>query len=131
MSYVDDAISAADMLAEDGQTVTLTYVGTSSYDPATGQATNTAPDPEQVSGGLFPLSIAIRYGFKQAGSLIVEGDQQLLLSAVNTAGVQITAPQVNGSITDANANTWTIIAVDPLNPAGTPVLYDCVVRRAG
>jgi hypothetical protein len=83
-----------------------------------------------VNGALVPLSIAIRYGFKQAGSIIVEGDQELLLSAVNTSGAQITAPQVNASVTDVNSNVWTIIAVDPINPAGTPVLYDCVVRRA-
>jgi hypothetical protein len=130
MSYVDDRLTAADMLAEDGQTVTLTYVGTSSYDSATSTTTNTAPDPETVSGAILPLSIAIRYGFKQTGSLIVEGDQQLLLSAQNTAGVAIAAPQVNGTITDTNGNAWTIIAVDPLNPAGTAVLFDCVIRRA-
>jgi hypothetical protein len=40
----------------------------------------------------------------------------VLLSALNTAGVAITAPQVNGTITDANGKVWTIIAIDPLSP---------------
>ena len=129
MTYATDAQTAADMLAEDGQTVTLAYLG-GTYDPATLTTSGSAPASERVNGALVPLSIAIRYGFKQAGSIIVEGDQELLLSAMNTSGAQITAPQVNASVTDVNSNVWTIIAVDPINPAGTPVLYDCVVRRA-
>jgi hypothetical protein len=125
VSYADDRLSAADMLAEDGQTVTLTYVGTSVYDPATGQTTNTAPDPANVKGAFFPLS-----AFRKAQGNVVEGDQQLLLSALDTSGAAIAAPQVNGTITDANAKPWTLIAVDPLSPAGTDVLYDCIARRA-
>lgn len=129
MSAVDDRLSAAQSLAEDGQTLTLTYVGTSVYDPATGTTTNTAPDPQQVKGAIFPLA-AIRYAFKQEHSIIVEGDQQLILAAVNTAGVSIAAPQVNGSVTDANGKIWTIITADPLSPAGTDILHDCTIRRA-
>jgi hypothetical protein len=113
------------MLAEDGQSVTLAYVGTSVYDPATGETTTTTPDPQTVKGAIFPLS-----PFAKSQGNIVEGDQQLLLSALNTAGAAITAPQVNGTITDANANVWTLVAVEPLSPAGTDVLYDCVIRRA-
>jgi len=126
MTYADDRLTAADMLAEDGQSVTLTYVGTSVYDPATGETTNTAPDPETVSGAIFPLS-----AFRKAQGNVIEGDQQLLLSALNTGGTAIAAPEVNGTITDANADTWTLIAVDPLSPGGTDVLYDCVIRRSG
>jgi hypothetical protein len=130
MSYADDRLSAADSLAEDGQVVTLTYVGTASYNPATGGTTNTAPGPETVSAAIFPLS-AIRYAFhKEAGSNIVEGDQQCLLAALNTAGVPITAPQVNGTITDTNGKVWTIITADPLSPAGVDLMHDCTVRRA-
>jgi hypothetical protein len=125
MTYADDRLSAADMLAEDGQSVTLAYVGTSVYDPATGETTITAPADETVSGAIFPLS-----AFRKSIGNVVEGDQQLLLSALNTAGAAITAPQVSGTITDANANVWTLVAVEPLSPAGTDVLFDCVIRRA-
>jgi hypothetical protein len=125
VTYADDRLTAADMLAEDGQSVTLAYVGTSVYDPATGETTITTPDPETVSGAIFPLS-----AFRKSIGNVVEGDQQLLLSALNTAGAAITAPQVNGTVTDANAQEWTIISVEPLSPAGTDVLYDMVIRRA-
>jgi hypothetical protein len=118
--------STADrMLTSKGQTVTLTYVGTSVYDPATGTSTNTAPDPETVSGTFFPLS-----AFRKAQGNIVEGDQQLLLSALNTAGTAITAPHINGTVTDANGDVWTIIAAEPLSPAGLTIMFDCIVRRA-
>jgi hypothetical protein len=125
MSYADDRLTAADMLAEDGQSMTLAYVGAGTYDPATGTTSGSPASPATVKGAIFPLS-----PFRKAQGNIVEGDQQLLLSALNTAGVAITAPQVNGTITDANAKVWTIIAVEPLSPAGTDVLYDCIVRRA-
>jgi hypothetical protein len=129
MTYAATRSRAEEMLAAKGQTVTLTYVGTSVYDPATGGTVNTAPDPESVAGVILPLS-AIRYAFRANGSTIIEGDQQLLLSALNTAGDAIPAPQVNGTIIDAAAQAWTLITVDPLSPASTAVLFDCVVRRA-
>lgn len=117
--------TAARMLAAKGQSVTLTYVGESVYDPATGETTSTAPDPETVSGAIFPLSPFV----KSTGN-IVEGSQQLILSAINATGTAIAAPDVNGTVTDANADAWTITAVEPLAPAGDAILFDCVVRRA-
>jgi hypothetical protein len=125
MSYADDRLSAAEALAEDGQSMTLAYVGTSVYNPATGETTLTTPASQTVSGVILPLS-----PFAKSQGNIVEGSQQLLLAAENTSGVAITAPQVNGTITDANVVKWTIIAVEPLSPAGTDVLYDLIVKRA-
>lgn len=126
MSYVEDRADAAAMLAEDGQSMTLAYVGTSVYDPATGMTTLTTPDPQTVKGAIFPLSPFA----KQGNSNIVAGDQQCLLAAENAAGAAILAPHVSGTLTDANAAVWTIIAVEPLSPAGTAILFDCIVRRA-
>lgn len=124
MTYADDRLTAAEMLAEDGQSLTLAYPGGSTYDPATGTASGSGAASQAVKGAFFPLS-----AFRKAQGNIVEGDQQLLLSALSTAGATIAAPQVNGTVTDANAKVWTIIAVEPLSPAGTDVLYDCIVRR--
>jgi hypothetical protein len=121
---------ASDMIERNGQTVTITYVGTSVYDPATGTTTNTAPDPQTVPGILFPVSMTAQRFQKDGSSLVVAGDQQLLLSALNTDGAQITAPQVNGTITDSNDNVWTVVIADPLSPAGMDLIYDCIVRRA-
>lgn len=125
MSYVGTRSSAAEAIARKGQTLTLTYPGGGTYDPETGTTSGAAPDPETVAGVILPLS-----AFRKNLGNIVEGDQQLLLSAENTDGTAITAPVVNGTITDANAKVWTLTAVEPLNPGGTALLYDCIVRRA-
>ena len=125
MSYAEDRASAAEMLAEDGQTMTLAYVGTSVYDPATGETTLTTPDPQTVKGAILPMS-----PFAKSVGNIVEGSQQCLLAAENTAGTAIAEPEVNGTITDANGDEWTITAVEPLAPAGLAIMHDCVVRRA-
>lgn len=125
MNYATDRADAAAMLAEDGQSMTLAYVGTSVYDPATGETTLTTPDPQTVKGAIFPLN-----AFRKTLGNIVEGDQGILLSAVNTSGAAISDPQVNGTVTDSNSVVWTLIEVEPLAPAGLAVLYDCVGRRA-
>lgn len=126
MSYADDRADAAAMLAEDGQVMTLTYPAASpTYNPATGTATGTPPDPQSVVGAIFPLN-----AFRKAQGNIVLGDQQVLLAAQNTAGASITAPPVNSVITDANGDAWTLIEVEPLSPAGIDVLHDGIVRRA-
>ena len=118
--------TAARLLADKGQTMTLAYVGGGTYDPATGSTSGAAPASKTVKGALLPLN-----PFKKGGnSNIVEGDQALLLSAIDTSGAAITEPMVNGVVTDANAKPWTLIAVEPLAPAGLPILYDCVARRA-
>jgi hypothetical protein len=124
MSYAETRSRADDALGRKGQSLTLTYVGGGSYDPATGTTSGSAASPATVKGAILPLN-----PFKKNGTTIIEGDQQLLLSALNTSGTAITAPMVNGTITDANSKVWTIIAVEPLSPAGTDVLYDCIVRR--
>lgn len=124
MSYADDRADAAEAIAEAGQSMTLAYPGGGTYDPATGTASGSGPASATVKGAFFPLS-----AFRKAQGNIVEGDQQLLLAAQNTSGTAITAPQVNGTVTDAGGTVWTIIAVEPLSPAGTAVLYDCIARR--
>lgn len=119
--------SAADrLLGNKGQVLTLTWPGTSTYDPSTGQTTTTPDTTASVNGALLPLS-AFR---KTQDSMIVEGDQQLLLAAVDTGGTAIAKPKVNMTVTDANGVDWTLIAFDPLSPDGTDALYDCIVRRA-
>lgn len=130
MSYVDDRADAAKALAEAGQSLTLTYPGGMTYDPATGTASGSGGASQTVNGAFFPLSSFRKLSaFRKSVGNIVDGDQQLLLSAQNTSGVAIVAPKVNGTVTDANSNVWTLIAVDPLNPGGTAVLYDCIARR--
>lgn len=122
MDYTIDRTEAADMIADFGQAVTLTRRAAGAYDPATGSAPVTTTT-QSGKGVILPLS-ALRKG----GDNIIEGDAQLLLSALTAAGTVLTAPHVDDTVTLADASVVSIIAVDPLNPAGTNILFDCVVR---
>ncbi|MFM9829733.1 MAG: hypothetical protein ACKVOB_13490 [Sphingomonas sp.] len=116
--------SAYRQIAAKGQTVTLTRNTSGTYDPATGAASITTTT--QIGKGvILPLA-----AFAKAQGNVVEGDQQLLLGALDTAGSVLTAPVVDDSVTLADGSVVTITAIDPLEPAGLSIIYDCRVRGA-
>lgn len=112
------------MIAAKGQAVTLTRRASGSYDPATGTAAITT-STQTGKGVILPLA-----GYRKAQGNIVAGDETLLLSGLNSAGAALTAPHVDDEVTDAGGNVFSLVAIDPLHPAGLDILYDCVVRRA-
>jgi hypothetical protein len=119
MSYPGTQTAAARLIAEKGQSVTLTRKSAGSYDLATSSVAVTDA-PETVSAVILPLSRGLRH---MEGSNIQVGDQQLLL------GGDIAAPQIDDTITVGSA-IYTIVEVSPLNPGGTNLIYDCVIRGA-
>lgn len=125
MSYADTRSRAAEAIERKGQAMTLNYIGGSTYNPETGTTSGAAPDPVTVSGVILPLS-----PFRKSVGNLIEGDQQLLLAAENTAGAPIATPQVNAIVRDASGADWTLVAVEPLNPGGTAVVHDCIIRKA-
>jgi hypothetical protein len=128
--YTDIRLIAQNLLKGKGQTITLTYQGSSSYNTSTGGAT-ISTSTASVYGAVFEYGNKnFEYGNKNIdGTLIKVGDKQLLLSALNTAGTAITAPVVNDTVT-INSVAYTITQVKTLSPAGTVVLYDCNIRGA-
>lgn len=111
------------MIAAKGQAVTLTRRASGSYDPATGAAAITT-STQSGKGVILPLA-----GYRKVGmGNIVAGDETLLLSGLNTAGAAITAPKVDDELTDAGGKVYALVAIDPLHPDGTDILYDCVIR---
>lgn len=121
--YTLDRADAADMLTDFGQAVTLTRRTSGAYDPATGGSTITETTQAGI-GVILPLS-----AFRKSVGNVVEGDQQLLLSGLNATGGVLTVPHVDDTVTDSASVVWSLIAIDPLSPAGTAILYDCIVRR--
>ena len=109
------------LLKGKGQEITLTRQTAGAYDPATGTASVTTTT-QTVYGAMF------EYGDKNIdGVLIKEGDKQLLLSALNSAGTALVAPQLNDTVT-INTVVYTVVRIKPLSPAGTTVLFDCNIR---
>jgi hypothetical protein len=118
-------LTAHQIIQDKGQAVTLYRLAAGAYNPATGTASQT--ESEQAARAVFFPANPYR---KVVGQTIVTGDQQMILSALNADGAVLTAPHVDDVVEDANARKWSILAVDPLTPAGLDIMFDCVVRRA-
>lgn len=124
MNFYDRLQATANRLLKGkGQTVTITSQTVGDYDPATGSAPVTA-STQTGWGAVF------EYTNKNIdGTLIIAGDKQLLLSAINSAGILLATPQVNDTVT-IGGQVSTIKQIKPLNPAGTALLFDCNIRGA-
>lgn len=113
------------MIRAKGQLVTIAGAASGTYDPATGGVTSS---PYDRSGAAVLLPLAPYR--KTDGTNIVAGDETLLLSALDNEGAALGQPPVNAVVTLADASTRTLVAVDPLRPAGLSIMFDCVVRGA-
>ncbi len=118
-------LTAHQIIADKGQAVTLYRLAAGAYNPTTGTAAQT--ETEQAARAVFFPANPYR---KIVGQTIAVGDQQMILSALKADGSVLTAPHVDDEVVDANSRRWSILAVDPLTPAGLDILFDCVVRRA-
>lgn len=116
-------ITANRMIRDKGQEVTISGTASASYDPATGSVSTTGY-AKTGKAVLLPVN-PFR---KVPGTDIKAGDEQMLLSALDSAGAELPEPPVNATVTLADGSTRTLIAVDTLRPAGLPILYDAVVR---
>jgi hypothetical protein len=113
--------TANKLLRGKGQAIIITRQVSGAYDPTTGQATITTT-VQNGYGAIFD------YSDKNVdGVLILSGDKQLLLSAVNATGTALTAPEVNDTVT-AGSVVRTITRIKALSPAGTTVLFDVNLR---
>jgi hypothetical protein len=119
--YAKMQATANRLLKGKGQAITLSRQTAGAYNPATGTAAVTVTT-QTAYGAMF------EYGDKNIdGVLIQEGDKQLLLSALNSAGTALVAPQLNDTVT-INTVVYTVVRIKPLSPAGTTVLFDCNIR---
>jgi hypothetical protein len=125
MTYAGNQISADRLIESKGQSVILTRRAAGAYNVATGAAAITSTT-QTGKGVIFDFARGLR---KMEGSTILAADRQLLLSALNSAGVELTPPQVD-DIATIGGTDYTITEVSPLSPGGTAVLYDLTVRGA-
>lgn len=115
---------AADMIARKGQTVTFLGASGGSYDPSTSLFTRT---------GFTVTAKAVRLPlspFRKNGQGVREGDEQLLISGLDTDGAAMAMPQVNSQVTLADGTTTrTLIAVEAMDPEGDGFIYfDAIMR---
>ena len=123
--YDDLASTAAEMLAEFGQAVTLTHSAAGTYNPATG--TGSAPTVTTQTINAVEEAYSSR---SIDGTLIRSGDKKLHLSPLDTSGAAISLPVPEDTVTFATGPAWTIKAVEPVSPGATPVLITVQIRQS-
>jgi hypothetical protein len=113
--YAGMATMAEALLNKRGQTIEITRSG-DIIDPVTGDVTSGADTVYKPKGVLL--------NYKDAdidGTRIVKGDRLLILDAT-TEPKTSDKPVIDGA-------EWTVVAIESINPAGTPVAYKVQVRR--
>ncbi|MFZ3286546.1 MAG: hypothetical protein WA191_06815 [Telluria sp.] len=125
--YSDLAADADAILTEFGLSVTLSHSTPGTYDPSTGTVTSTTTT-QTGTGAVFDFGLHQSGASFTAGSMIVAGDKQLLLSPLKTDGTAIIAP-VPGDLATIGGTIWTIAGIKSTAPAGEAVLYECLLRK--
>lgn len=120
--YTSLATVADELLAEFGQAVTITRNTPGAYDPNTGTVAITTAT-QSGTGAVFDFGLHQSGQSFTAGSLIVAGDKQLILSPT---GVSEPRP---GDLAIIGGATWNIVSVKTTAPAGTAMLYECQLRK--
>lgn len=114
-----NAASIAKTLKAKGQAMTLTRVSGGTYDPVAGSVTT----PVTTTYTVYGIETAFRDGLTMsAGTLIQSGDRQAVVAADQATPVPGDSLTIGGIV-------WKVIAVTPVNPAGTALLFKCQVRK--
>lgn len=120
---IEDRRDAANDIREEGQALTLVWTSAATYNTATATTSQTTTTVNSW-GVLLPLDKAR----KVDGTMIVAGDETLLLSALDDSGAAY-EPKVNAVLTLADGSKRVIVAIEALAPAGLVIMYDAVVRK--
>lgn len=119
--YAKSAATATRLLTKFGQDVTLTRQATGTYDPAL----STAPVTETTETRKAVLLDYDRINFGQTlqdGTRIQMGDRRCLMGADGSEPTTLDFITVGGV-------KYPIKVVKILSPAGTPILYDMLIRK--
>ncbi|MDI6742657.1 MAG: hypothetical protein QMD11_07945 [Smithella sp.] len=119
--YTNMQATAYRLLKGKGQFITISRNSAGAYDPTLGQAAITITT-QTGWGTIFEYQ-----NQNIDGTLVLKGDKQLLLSAINAAGTALMTPQINDTVTIGGI-VHTIMQIKPLSPAGITVLFDVNLR---
>lgn len=117
--YSASAATAAALLDNFGQTVTLTRTTEPTYDPVTGTYTPGSTSTATAKAVLLPAGEDAGKQFGESGVVRVD-DRKVIADAPFDEMTKIT---------DAAGTVWAVVNAVALDPAGTAVLYKGFVRR--
>lgn len=134
---IEDRAGAAEDLAPIaaggmGALVTITSPGTpGTYDPMTDTTSGGSGPTTQTGSGVEDKVSA----YSVVNGLAAAGDVTFLLSALafdangRATGTALTQPVADRDTLTKADGVWAIKKVDPIKPAGTPIMYTLVLRR--
>lgn len=117
MNYTKIKATARKLLANFGQSMTLTQVSHGAYDETTGTATDTSVTTTD-KGVILPYADGVS---SIPDSMIQKGDQQVL--------IQLSVVPKPADTISANGAVYYVINVKALEPAGVNILYELQVRK--
>jgi hypothetical protein len=120
MSYEQSAANASAALARKGRDVILRQAAAGIYDTDQGAVSAPAPTDKTLKGVLFDFAAGVT---TVRGTLIEAGDKELLLEA--KPGI---VPSQRDQVI-VGADTYKVITLGEINPAGTAILYTLHLRR--
>ncbi|MBO9717521.1 MAG: hypothetical protein J7507_12115 [Pseudoxanthomonas sp.] len=113
-NYAATAATATRLLQRFGAACTLKRQTTGAYDPNTGTTPVTVTE-------LATTAAVFAYPQRYIdGTLILQGDQQAFMDPA------VTPKQ--GDVLTWQGRDWQVVAVKPISPAGTPVLFEAQLR---
>jgi hypothetical protein len=117
--------TAAALLAQFGQAVTLARTTGGTYDPVAGTKSGATTQTQTASAALFDYSLQ-ESGAKFAGeSMVRVGDKKCLIAADGLTW----APDEGTTLTDAAGVVWQLEHITATAPAGTVVVYTANATR--
>jgi len=122
--YEDMAGMANEMIAEFGQAVTLSVTTPGRYDTKTGRSWGPTTSTTHCRG------IDRAYKADEIDDTLVKrGDKRLIVSPRDASGAALDQPTANGRATLADGSSWTIMAVEPIRPGGSAIIYIVQLRN--
>lgn len=123
MAFYDDmAATATELLTEFGQVVTFERVA-ATFDPVTGIDSSRTVSTYTTVAVEVPIRDALI-----DGSRIVVGDKFLIIDASEQPCMGDKLKRTDLSSVIPTEELYSIVAIEPINPAGTPIAYRLQVR---
>lgn len=133
-TYGEDAISAKASIKEAGLVVILKRLQDSAYNPETGADAAEVFDSFNVAAVVLPATLARFRGIDnklvESGELVITKARYLLMSTIDETGAQIPEPEPEMQVSFFE-KLWRVNGCSPINPAGTPILYQVGVTQIG
>ena len=131
-NYSEAQTTALDLITEFGQAGTLTEASAGTLDPVTGIKTGSTDSTQSILVALLPVNEKPTRSLNDESfiqDLVLGKISTAYISPVDAAGVALVITPEPGNKLTANGEDYEIIGKSELNPAGTVVLYTCMVRK--